>query len=737
MASRSSSCWPMGLVWVWMASVLLHHQGALAQDYDCSEANSCSECLDVHPACQWCSDRTLAYVNTPRCSNDTRNCTNATQLHSEPLVLVRAEPISDDVEVSPQLVTAKMRAGDTMKLQVQLRRAPNYPLDVYYLMDHTLSFESDLQVLQNDAEAIVSSVKLASRNARLGFGAFVDKPIQPYVITQPQSNELRPVKMCANCTLPYAFENAVPLNDNETKFVNGLTGRRISASLDRPEGTFEAMMQVLVCPEEIGWRPTAHRVLIVATDTGYHAAGDGRLAGIALPNDGRCHLDADGTYSAWNTYDYPSLGQINNFAQLNSVNIIFAIKDGATEQYNFVRDFIQNSVQVSLQETNTVNSIRQLLISSLSNLRRDAKPSVIREEGVRVTSITAQCSLAFKRFDVTDTIEGCQDVFDRQMASFEVTIQAGTCSELKSGGRALVRIPLYGDVEIEVEGQCQCACQETPPVLNSTWCTTQGAEQCGLCNCRDGFSNKNEFQRCECDERNQAPCIQPGTFQVCSGRGRCECGTCECEGLSNGTYCECDNGNCEVGDNGLQCSGSGECVCGTCRCNEGFIGDACNCATSDDPCQAPADALSGRLCSGQGECECGRCSCLSGFSGPFCESCTRLPGQCDLDVCTASEDCVDMRGSSIGNATSFADIVRNRPGLAVCSDFPIRLTENVTLPYLIDGANATQCSTVVDSCTVTYYVAVRSATRPDRRVFSPLRIAKDRGMLLGVCACVC
>lgn len=33
------------------------------------------------------------------------------------------------------------------------------------------------------------------------------------------------------------------------------------------------------------------RLLVFSTDAGFHFAGDGKLGGIVLPNDGRCHLE--------------------------------------------------------------------------------------------------------------------------------------------------------------------------------------------------------------------------------------------------------------------------------------------------------------------------------------------------------------------------------------------------------------------------------------------------------------
>lgn len=68
---------------------------------------------------------------------------------------------------------------------------------------------------------------------------------------------------------------------------------------DVPTGETEAV--ILPSPqEEIGWRNVT-RLLVFATDDGFHFAGDGKLGAILTPNDGRCHLE-DNTYKRSNEF---------------------------------------------------------------------------------------------------------------------------------------------------------------------------------------------------------------------------------------------------------------------------------------------------------------------------------------------------------------------------------------------------------------------------------------------------
>uniref|UniRef100_A0A673SXG3 Integrin beta n=1 Tax=Suricata suricatta TaxID=37032 RepID=A0A673SXG3_SURSU len=135
---------------------------------------------------------------------------------------------------------------------------------------------------------------------RPGFGSFVDKTVLPFVNTHPE--KLR--NPCPNkekeCQAPFAFRHVLKLTNNSNQFQTEVGKQLISGNLDAPEGGLDAMMQVAACPEEIGWRNVT-RLLVFATDDGFHFAGDGKLGAILTPNDGRCHLE-DNLYKRSNEF---------------------------------------------------------------------------------------------------------------------------------------------------------------------------------------------------------------------------------------------------------------------------------------------------------------------------------------------------------------------------------------------------------------------------------------------------
>jgi hypothetical protein len=76
---------------------------------------------------------------------------------------------------------------------------------------------------------------------------------------------------------PYSFVNRMSLKSNAAEFEKNVGNAKISGNLDGPEGTLDALMQVLVCKEVIEWRKKSDKIVVVATDYVFHYAGDGKV----------------------------------------------------------------------------------------------------------------------------------------------------------------------------------------------------------------------------------------------------------------------------------------------------------------------------------------------------------------------------------------------------------------------------------------------------------------------------
>jgi integrin beta 1 len=133
----------------------------------------------------------------------------------------------------------------------------------------------------------------------------------------------------------------------------------VSGNLDAPEGGFDAIMQAVVCKDQIGWRDQARRLLVFSTDAGFHYAGDGKLGGVITPNDGLCHMEGN-NYTHSDKLDYPSISQINLKVKEHAINIIFAVTQQQHEVYKKLSEHIEgsSSAVLSADSSNVVELVR-------------------------------------------------------------------------------------------------------------------------------------------------------------------------------------------------------------------------------------------------------------------------------------------------------------------------------------------------------------------------------------------
>lgn len=62
-----------------------------------------------------------------------------------------------------------------------MKQVSDYPVDLYYLMDMTNTMKDDLQKLYALGNDLATALRRVTSNLRMGFGAFVDKPLSPYM----------------------------------------------------------------------------------------------------------------------------------------------------------------------------------------------------------------------------------------------------------------------------------------------------------------------------------------------------------------------------------------------------------------------------------------------------------------------------------------------------------------------------------------------------------------------------
>ncbi|MBN3307410.1 ITB5 protein, partial [Amia calva] len=651
-------------------------------------AASCEECLLIHPDCAWCAQEEFgrARTITSRCDYSPnllkRGCekrfiespsSKMTVLKNQPLSSKGSGPTQYDViQIMPQKIALNLRPGDQTSFEVQVRQVEDYPVDLYYLMDLSLSMKDDLDTIRNLGTKLAEEMKKLTSNFRLGFGSFVDKNISPFSYTAPkyQDNPCNGYKPFPNCVPSFGFRNLLSLTDKVDRFNEEVQKQMVSRNRDAPEGGFDAILQAAVCKEKIGWRKEAFHLLVFATDDVPHLALDGKLGGLVQPHDGQCHLNEKNEYSASTKMDYPSLALLGEKLAENNIYLIFAVTKRLYIIYkNFTALIPGTTVEIL---DNDSKNIIQLIVNSYNNIRSKLELTVWNHPEDISLSFTATCQDG----KPLPGLRKCGDLKIGDTVSFNVSVDARTCPAPNTKHKFTIKPVGFKDtLDVTVDYTCTCGCTADTET-NSSKCSSIGTYECGTCRCDPGYLGA----RCECQEGEasnlyQTMCREAEGKQICSGRGECSCNQCLCYesefGKIYGTFCECDDFSC-ARHKGILCSGHGECHCGECKCHAGYIGDNCNCSTETDPCLSG----DGQICSGRGSCACGRCRCTEpGAFGDTCEKCPTCP-----DACGTKRECIECR---LFNSGRLAD---NQTCQRQCKD------EIITVDTLrTDDPNAVLC----------------------------------------------
>ncbi|KAK7082572.1 Integrin beta-1 [Halocaridina rubra] len=624
--------------WKLLLAILLTAVGGACAQNDCSFQTKCNECIQT-PGCMWCAslknaqDNTASHCISTQTSNVQSICEPGSlenpsnnQSITEDRPLSRSDNLQSAhetiVQLKPQKIKLQLRKGTTEKIALTYRQAVGYPIDLYYLMDLSYSMKDDQEQLAQLGSRLTSTLKNLTTFYTIGFGSFVDKVIMPFVDMHPSKIDTP----CAGCAKPYSFRNDLPLGPNGDLFSQKVREAQISGNLDSPEGGFDALMQVLVCKDEIKWRDQARRIIVFSTDAKFHQAGDGKLAGVVVPNDEKCHMNALGEYDAYASYDYPSIGQINKISKEKDIYIIFAVAEN-DNLYSDLSKVVENSSygKLTSDSSNVVDLVKDQYnkITSIISLTDNSSDAISIRYSSNCKNPNAE----------PVTTNQCLNMREGDEVTFHLDVELNNCPAYKRGEVVEVKT-LQDSLILEIEFNCNCDCEKQDDGnLPATNCSNVGAVVCGICKCFDGYRG----EQCQCktdgsgEELSDEEKCKANTndTEVCSGNGACVCGVCSCYNNWSGKFCHCNRRQC-LSEEGELCSGKGNCACDQCACNIGYEGRACECQTSD-ACRKPGDL---EICSGNGDCKCGQCVCNSTqevrYSGQYCDDCLT----CSVSKCS-------------------------------------------------------------------------------------------------------
>ena len=211
----------------------------------CLLQENCDSCISAGINCFWCTDIILTNKTSNRClqRNAQNSCRNI-QDRQGSLTILQDDPFSEQVQVRPQRVRVRLRPGEIRNFNATVKPAPNFPLDLYYLMDLSYSMRDDLVNLRRLSTEIASRINNISSDSQLGFGSFVDKPVSPFIRT----DSFYLLYPCGNtqCVAAYSFQHILNLTKDADTFRTLIDATQISGNLDIPEGGMDALLQVRI-----------------------------------------------------------------------------------------------------------------------------------------------------------------------------------------------------------------------------------------------------------------------------------------------------------------------------------------------------------------------------------------------------------------------------------------------------------------------------------------------------------
>ena len=138
--------------------------------------------------------------------------------------------------------------------------------------------------------------------------------------------------------------------------------------------------------DDIGWKNNTLKLLVLATESWFHSAGDGmgRLAGLLDPADNECHLE-NNLYKRGDQADYPSVKQVVDKLAENSIIPIFAVRQEQLYLYRNATDQLFRGGTVEVLEKDSENILdliekaynritqkQHLLLKTSKELHKDA-----------------------------------------------------------------------------------------------------------------------------------------------------------------------------------------------------------------------------------------------------------------------------------------------------------------------------------------------------------------------------
>jgi Ca2+-binding RTX toxin-like protein len=169
------------------------------------------------------------------------------------------EIVAGDGALSIESVSVTLYPDSIVNVSLDVEVSELPPVfDVFMVQDLSGSFWDDLPQVQSNLMELWDSLS-AEYDVQFGLGSFIDKPMYPF--GSPYYPD-------------YTYETDLAVTGDRDAFWETPTSLDTQSGSDAPESQLEALVQVAVRADEIGYRDGAERFVVLSTDAPYHEAGD-------------------------------------------------------------------------------------------------------------------------------------------------------------------------------------------------------------------------------------------------------------------------------------------------------------------------------------------------------------------------------------------------------------------------------------------------------------------------------
>lgn len=274
-------------------------------------------------------------------------------------------------------------------------------------MDLTLSMSGDLKTVTQLGLNLTKVLTDLTENHQIAFGSYVDKTEMPFYLMDKE-NYANPCRLNdETCDPGYLFKHRLNFTNEIDTFIAEVKKSRVSANVENLEGGFDALMQILLCHEEIGWSRDARKVVLLVTESTMHTAGDGLLLGAVERNPGICLINSNGSYVTPLKHDYPSVEEIYRQLKKRKINVIVAAKENSLDWYKSLNRLIPKATFVARLEDDSTNIIQLVREGYYEFMKRTTLYlNTSQIEGLQA-DFFADCygTGVFKKTDTCDNVE--------------------------------------------------------------------------------------------------------------------------------------------------------------------------------------------------------------------------------------------------------------------------------------------------------------------------------------------